>query len=93
MATRTFNIEATVGVPPAEAIDLLLRLDRHPGLHPYFTSAEIIAEGSYDATPWTEWKVTETSRLGPFSYPLRFLTRTTRASAPSGDILHAEVET
>lgn len=80
MATRTFDIAASVGVAPAEAIDFLLCLDRHVGLHPYFTRAEIIAEGSDDAGPWTEWKVTETSRLGPFSYPLRFLTRTTRSS-------------
>ena len=80
MAIRTFGIEQSVGVAPGEAIDFLLRLDRHPGLHPYFTRAEIVAEGSDDAGPWTEWKVTETSRLGPFSYPLRFATRTTRTS-------------
>ena len=80
MATRTFDIEASVGVGPVEAIDFLLRLDRHPGLHPYFTHAEVVADGSDDVGPWTEWKVTETSRLGPFSYPLQFPTRTARPS-------------
>jgi hypothetical protein len=49
MATRTFDIAASVGVAPVEAIDFLLCLDRHVGLHPYFTRADIIAEGSDDA--------------------------------------------
>src|SRR6188768_2832767 len=83
MATRTFDLETSVGVAPDEAIDFLLRLDRHPGLHPYFTRAEIVAEGSDAAGPWTEWTVTETSRIGPFSYPLRFPTRTSRTSGTS----------
>ena len=80
MSTRTFGLETSVGVPPEEAIDFLLSLDRHPGLHPYFTHAEIVAEGSDAGGPWTDWKVTERSRLGPFSYPLRFATRTSRTS-------------
>src|SRR6478735_11778462 len=83
MATRTFDLDTSVGVPPAEAIDFLLRLDQHPGLHPYFTHAEIVAEGSDAIGPWTDWKVTETSRVGPFSYPLRFPTRTSRTTGTS----------
>lgn len=80
MATRTFDLKASVGVAPEDAIDFLVRLDRHPGVHPYFTHAEIVAKGSSDTGPWTDWKVTETSRLGPFSYPLQFTTRTIRTS-------------
>lgn len=80
MATRTFDLKASVGVPPEDAIDFLLRLDRHRGLHPYFMRAEIVASGLNDRRPWTDWKVTETSRLGPFSYPLQFTTRTIRTS-------------
>ena len=83
MSTRTFDLETSVGVAPDEAIDFLLSLDRHPGLHPYFTHAEIVAEGSDAIGPWTDWKVTETSRIGPFSYPLRFPTRTSRTSGTS----------
>ena len=81
--TRTFDLETSVGVAPDEAIDFLPRLDSHPGLHPYFTRAEIVAEGSDAAGPWTQWTVTETSRIGPFSYPLRFPTRTSRTSGTS----------
>ena len=83
MATRTFDLETSVAVAPDEAIAFLLRLDRHPGLHPYFTRAEIVAEGSDAVGPWTEWTVTETSRIGLFSYPLRFPARTIRTSGTS----------
>ena len=83
MTTRAFDLETSVGAAPEEAIDFLLSLDRHPGVHPYFTHAEIVAEGSDAIGPWTDWKVTETSRIGPFSYPLRFPTRTSRASGTS----------
>jgi hypothetical protein len=83
MSTRTFDLATSVGVTPDQAIDFLLSLDRHPGLHPYFTHAEIVAEGSDGTGRWTEWKVTETSRIGPLSYPLRFSTRTMRTSGTS----------
>jgi hypothetical protein len=83
MSTRTFDLETSVGVAPDEAIDFLLSLDRHPGLHPYFTHAEVVAAGSDAVGPWTDWRVSETSRIGPFSYPLRFPTRTSRTSGTS----------
>ena len=83
MATRTFDVEATVPVAPDVAIDFLLHLDRHRGLHPYFLRAVVLARGSDADGPWAEWKVDERPRLGPFSYPLTFRARLTQTSATS----------
>ena len=83
MATRTFDLEATVGVPPAEAIDFLTQLDRHHGLHPYIQGAERTAHGSDDEGPWVEWEVVDRPKLGPFPYTIRFPSRVTRISLSS----------
>lgn len=83
MATRTFDVEATVGVPPAEVIDFLTQLDRHHGLHPYIQGAERTAHGSDDEGPWVEWEVVDRPKLGPFPYTIRFPSRVTRISLSS----------
>ncbi len=78
MATRSFRLSATVDASPAEAIDFLLRLDGHRGMHPYLDSAEVVATGGDDTTPWADWIVVERLAVGPFRYTIRFPARMTR---------------
>ncbi|WP_205791757.1 hypothetical protein [Microbacterium sulfonylureivorans] len=83
MTTRTFDVRATVAASPEAAIDFLLRLDRHRGLHAYVQRAEVVAEGAHADGHWWEWKVAERPRVGPFAYTLRFRARMVRTSAVS----------
>lgn len=89
MATRTFELTATVPVDPDAAIDFLMDLARHRGLHPFLVSAEVVATGSDDdAGPWWDWRVLERPRLGPIHYPIRFPARMQRTSPTTmvGDV-------
>jgi hypothetical protein len=83
MPTRTFELTATVPVEPATAIDFLLELTRHRGLHPFFLEATVTARGTDDAGPWTDWRVAERPHLGPFRYTIRFPARMQRTSPTS----------
>src|SRR6476469_8996138 len=83
VATRTFDLEATVAVPPSEAIDFLTQLDRHHGLHPDIQGAERTAQGTDDEGPWVQWEVVDRPKLGPFPYTIRFPSRITRTSVSS----------
>ena len=83
VATRTFDLETTVPVAPADAIDFLIQLDRHRGLHPYIQGAERIAHGSDDEGPWVQWEIVDRPKLGPFPYTIRFPSRVTRTSVSS----------
>ena len=83
MATRTFDVEATVAASPEQAIDFLLELDRHYGLHTYVESAVRTAEGTDAEGEWTAWDIVERPAVGPFRYRIRFSSRQIRTSATS----------
>ncbi len=57
---------------PERAIDFLVDLGRHRGLHPFLVSAEIVAEGSGPDGAWWDWRVHERPPLGPWHYSIRF---------------------
>lgn len=83
MATRTFELATTVPVSPEAAIDFLVDLARHHGLHPYLVSAEVVDRGTDQAGSWQDWRVVERPRLGPLRYPIRFPARMIRTSPAS----------
>jgi len=91
MATRSFELTTTVPVAPEAAIDFLVDLARHHGLHPYVVSAEVVAAGEDEAGTWQDWRVVERPRLGPLRYTIRFPARMTRTSPASmrGDVTAA----
>lgn len=83
MATQTFELTTTISVDPPAVIDFLMDLTRHRGLHPYLVSAEVIGSGVGDEGAWTQWRVVERPRLGPFRYSIRFPARMLRSSETS----------
>jgi hypothetical protein len=91
VATRSFELTATVPVSPEAAVDFLVDLARHHGLHPYVVSADVVASGKDAAGSWQDWRVVERPRLGPFRYTIRFPARMTRTSPTSmrGDVTAA----
>ena len=91
MATRSFDLTTTVPVPPEVAVDFLVDLSRHRGLHPYVVSAEVVASGHEEDGSWQDWRVVERPRLGPFRYTIRFPARMIRSSPTSmrGDVTAA----
>lgn len=91
MATRSFELTATVPVAPEAAIDFLVDLARHHGLHPYVVTADVVARGEDASGAWQEWRVVERPRLGPFRYTIRFPARMTRTAPDSmrGDVIAA----
>lgn len=91
MATQTFELTTTVPVTAEAAIDFLVDLRRHHGLHPYVVTAEIVAHGVDADGTWNVWRVVERPRLGPFRYTIRFPARMTRTSPTSmrGDVIAA----
>jgi len=91
MATRSFELTTTVPVPPEAAIDFLVDLARHHGLHPYVVSADVVASGQDEDGSWQDWRVVERPRLGPFRYTIRFPARMIRTSPTSmrGDVTAA----
>ena len=88
MATRSFELTTTVPVAPEDAIDFLVDLTRHRGLHPFLVSAEVVTSGVDADGPWTDWRVVERPPLGPFRYSIRFPARMRRTSPSSmtGDV-------
>lgn len=91
MATRSFELTTTVPVPPEAAVDFLVDLARHHGLHPYVVSADVVASGQDEDGSWQDWRVVERPRLGPFRYTIRFPARMIRTSPTSmrGDVTAA----
>ena len=83
VASRTFELEATVSASPEQAMDFLLQLDKHYGLHTYVESAVPSAHGTDAEGHWTEWDIVERPAVGPFHYRIRFRSRQTRVSATS----------
>jgi hypothetical protein len=83
VATRIFDVETTVAASPEQAIDFLLELDRHYGLHTYVESAVRVSQGTDVEGEWTEWDIVERPALGPFHYRIRFRSRQIRTSATS----------
>jgi hypothetical protein len=88
MTTRTFELTTTVPVAPEAAIDFLVDLSRHRGLHPFVVSADVVASGRDADGDWQDWRVVERPRLGPVRYTIRFPTRMTRTgpTAMRGDV-------
>lgn len=78
MGTRTFTLTASVDVSSEEAIDFLMQLDSHRGMHPYLQSATVVRAGSDVDGPWWDWDVVERPRLGPLRYRIRFPARMSR---------------
>jgi environmental stress-induced protein Ves len=83
MATRTFDLSTHVDIEPAAAIDFLVDLTRHRGIHPFVISADIVAEGRDADGSWQDWRVVERPRLGPIRYTIRFPARMRRTSPTS----------
>jgi hypothetical protein len=83
MGRRTFEVTATLAVPPEAALDFLMDLARHRGLHPFLVSASVVGSGISPDGPWWDWRVEERPPLGPIRYPLRFSARLTRTSTQS----------
>jgi hypothetical protein len=83
VAVRRFELTTTVRVRPETAIDFLMRLDAHRGMHPYLRGAEVTASGVDGATPWWAWRVTERPALGPVRYTIRFSARMSRVAPGS----------
>lgn len=81
MATTTFQLQARVDARPEAVIDFLSRLDRHHGLHPYVTRAEVVGAGAGQGATWERWRVTERPRVGPLRYTVRFTALVTRTGA------------
>ena len=54
VATRSFVLDALVGVAPEAAIEFLGQFDRHRGLHAYLQSAERVAQGTGAEGDWAE---------------------------------------
>ena len=75
----------SVAVPgsPEAAIDFLMDLNRHMGLHPFLTSVTVVGTGTSPEGLYWDWSVEERPTVGPFRYRLRFPTRMTRTSATS----------
>ncbi|MBW4033333.1 MAG: hypothetical protein HIU88_11845 [Acidobacteria bacterium] len=88
MASRTFELTTAVPVAPEAVIDFLEDLGRHRGLRPFLVSADVVARGHDAVGPWTQWRVTERPKLGPFRYRITFPARMHRTSATSmsGDV-------
>lgn len=78
MGTRTFELSTTVPLEPAAAIDFLLDLGHHHGLHPLLVSADVVHRGTGPTGEWADWEVVERVPLGPFGWPLRFGARMVR---------------
>jgi len=76
--TLSFTLTATVPASPEQAIDFLMRLDGHRGMHPYLQSAVVVAEGEDHGAPWWDWNIVERPAVGPFRYTIRFPARMTR---------------
>lgn len=91
MATRSFELTTTVPVAPEAAVDFVVDLSRHHGLHPYLVSAHVVASGEDADGNWHDWRVVERPRLGPFRYTIRFPARMLRTSPTSmrGDVVAA----
>jgi hypothetical protein len=83
MRRRVFGVSASVPVTPEAAIDFLLDLTRHRGLHPFLVTASVVGSGTSPDGPWWDWQVEERPPLGPLRYPLRFSARLTRTSSQS----------
>jgi hypothetical protein len=83
MASRTFDLTTTIPTEPAAVIEFLLDLNRHKGLHPYLLTAEVTEAGEDAAGPWSQWRVVERPRLGPFRYSITFPARMQRTSPTS----------
>ena len=80
VASRTFQVEATVPTSPERAIDFLMQLDQHRGLHAYLESADVTGSGTDAEGEWTDWAIVERPKLGPFRYRIRFPARMIRTA-------------
>ena len=83
MATRSFELSATIPVDASDVIEFMSDLNRHRGFHPYYHHAEIVGSGSGLGGPWIDWSVVERPKFGPFRYTIRFPTRMLRSSVTS----------
>jgi hypothetical protein len=84
MGARRFEVRTTLGCAPERAVDFLIDLDRHRGLHPFVESATVMDSGTDSGTgpggEWWDWQVVERPKLGPLRYRIRFRARVARTS-------------
>lgn len=73
-------LTASVGVSPVQAIDFLIQLDRHRGLHLYMESAQVTGAGDLDGLPYQDWVISDRLHLGPIPYRMRYAARMVRLS-------------
>lgn len=83
MSRRSFEVRTEVPVAPAAAVDFLVDLSAHRGLHPFLVDAHVEEEGTDEGLPSRRWRVLERPRLGPLRYPIRFTATLTRLSPSS----------
>lgn len=83
VANRRFELSTTVACAPSAAIDFLMDLEKHKGLHPFLISASVMSSGDSHRGPWWDWSIEERPRIGPFRYRLRLRARLTRTSPTS----------
>ena len=83
MALRSFTLSTSVAVGPERAVDFLMDLEHHHGLHPFLVSATVVSSGQSPDGPWWDWRVLERPALGPVHYPIRFPARLVRTSPTS----------
>jgi hypothetical protein len=83
MGRRAFAVTTTVAAAPSEAVDFLMGLAGHRGLHPFLVSATVVDSGASSEGAWWDWSVVERPAIGPVRYRLRFPARLTRTSSSS----------
>jgi len=83
MATRGFTLSVAVPVSAREAIDHLVDMPRHLGLHPYLTDVRLNGRGVEDGNEWAEYLVLEHPSFFGLRYPIRFPVRVVRTSPTS----------
>jgi hypothetical protein len=80
MGGRRFEVSTSLGCTPERAVDFLMDLDRHRGLHPFLESATVTDSGTGPDGEWWDWRVVERPRVGRWRYRIRFRARMTRTS-------------
>jgi len=83
-------VSTTLTAAPEKAVDFLMEVSAHQGLHPFLASATVVGSGASPEGPWWDWSVVERPALGPLRYRLRFQARMTRTSPTSmTSLVHA----
>jgi hypothetical protein len=80
---RSFELSAVVDVPPEQAVDVLVDLSAHLGLHPLLVSATVLGAGRSAEGDWVRWALEDRLGAGPLRVPFRYEALLTRTSPTS----------